>query len=135
MVTQHQSLVSLTGPRSVFVGLVLVLALSVCAQSSERSPDGKYQAIEVRSGNDVHYQVKEVNTDRVVLTTTAQYRTPNDVKAGMFSPDSKEFAAAYHYSHAGNYTWIGVWSLETGNVVRTERKNGWTTDIASVFKK
>jgi len=138
MGTRSRSIVSRTGLMPALVGIVLVYALSVWAQAggaSLRSPDGKYQAILVGSGNDVHYQVKDVDTDRVVLTTTAQYRTPNDVKIGLFSPDSKEFGAAYHYGHSGSYTWIGIWRLEDGNLVHTERKNGWITDIASVFKK
>jgi hypothetical protein len=90
----------------------------------------------VGASGDVHYQVKEVATDRIILTTTAQYPTPNDVKTGQFSPDSKEFAAAYHYSHTGKHTWIGIYSLETGQHVRTEQKNGeWTSDLSWVFKK
>ena len=137
MGTRSNSTVFRMGFLSGLVGLGLLVAWSVWAQAGAlQSPDKKYQAIQVSSGNDVHYQVKEADTDRVVLTTTAQYATPNDVKAGLFSPDSKEFAAAYHYGHEGRYTWIGIWALETGKLVRTERKNGeWTRDLASVFKK
>ena len=127
---------ALTGQRLGLVGICLLVACAVFAQSGGlRSPDGKYQAMQVGAGSDRHYQVKEVGTDRVVLTTQAQYRTPNDVKAGLFGAEGKEFAAAYHYGHEGSYTWIGIWSLETGQLVRTERKSGWTTDMASVFKK
>ena len=136
MGTRHSSVWALTGQRLWLVGLCLLVACAVFAQSGGlRSPDGKYQAIQVGAGSDRHYQIKEVETDRVVLTTQAQYRTPNDVKAGLFSADGKEFAAAYHYGHEGSYTWIGIWSLETGQLVRTERKSGWTRDLASVFKK
>lgn len=125
-----------TGFLAGLVGLALLFTWSVWAQSGALlSPDKKYQAIRVGSGDDWHYQVKEVDTGQVVLTTTAEHPTPNDVKAGMFSPDAKEFAAAYHYGHEGSYTWIGVWSLANGQRVRTERKQGWTRDLASVFKK
>lgn len=136
MGTQSDRMVFRTSFLSGLVGLALLFAGSVWAQSGALlSPDKKYQAIQVGSGDDVHYQVKEVDTERVVLTTTAQYRTPNDVKAGLFSLDSKEFAAGYHYGHEGKYTWLGIWNLETGQRVRTERKSGWTRDLASVFKK
>ncbi len=101
-----------------------------------RSPNGKYQGVRVALGNgDEHYQVKEIGTGRLVMTTHAQYKTPNDVKAGLFSPDSNKIAAAYHYGHEGNYTWVGVWDIETGNLVDTKRKSGWTTDIYWVFNK
>lgn len=136
MGTRHSSVRSLMGQRLGLVGLCLLVTCVVFAQSGGlRSPDGKYQAMQVGAGSDQHYQIKEVGTERVVLTTQAQYRTPNDVKAGLFSADGKEFAAAYHYGHEGSYTWIGIWSLETGQLVRTERKSGWTRDVASVFKK
>jgi len=100
-----------------------------------RSPDKRYEAVKVGVGAEIHYQVKEIETDRIVLTTHAEYSTPNDVKAGTFSPDSKKFAAAYHYGHAGSYTWIGIWDIKTGSLQRTERKPGWTTDIYSIFNK
>jgi hypothetical protein len=100
-----------------------------------RSPDGRYQASEVGTGNDIHYKVTDMSTGHELFTTQAQYKTPNDVKAGTFSPDSQEFAAAYHYGHEGSYTWIGVWNVGTGRFVRSERLPGWTTDICSVFNK
>lgn len=93
------------------------------------SPDGRYRAEKVCCW---HYQVIEISTGRVVLTTHAQY-SGNDVKAGGFSADSKKFAAAYHYGHAGGYTWIGVWSTETGNFLYSKRKSGWTTSLCGVF--
>ena len=33
-----------------------------------------------------------------------------------FSADSTVFAAAYHYSHDGLYTWIGYWSTSGGEL-------------------
>ncbi len=99
-----------------------------------RSPDGKYQADQVALENGEHYQVKEIGTGRIVMTTHAQYETLNDVKAGLFSPDSKKIAAAYHYGHEGGYTWVGIWDIETGSLVDTKRQSGWTTDIYWVFR-
>ena len=51
------------------------------------------------------------------------------------SSDSKKIAAAYHYGHEGNYTWVGIWDIETGNRVDTKRKSGWTHDIYWVFSQ
>jgi hypothetical protein len=99
------------------------------------SPDKKHETVRSGTGNDVHCEVKEVATGRVVLVTQAEFDTPNDVKAGLFSPDSRQFAAAYHYGHAGGYTWVGVWDIETRARVRTERKPGWTTDLSWVFPR
>ena len=99
------------------------------------SPDGKYKAVRDASGTGVHYQVKEIKTGLIALTTHAQYETANDVKAGLFSPDSKEIAAAYHYGHEGRYTWVGIWDIEAGNLVNTKRTDDWTTDIYWVFDK
>lgn len=96
------------------------------------SPDGRYRAKEVSVPFYLHYQVIEISTGRVVLTTHAQY-SGNDVKAGGFSADSKKFAAAYHYGHAGGYTWIGVWSTETGNYLYSKTKSGWTKSLCGVF--
>ncbi len=100
-----------------------------------RSPDGKYEAVRDASGSGVHYQVKQIRTGRIALTTHAQYDSPNDVKAGLFSPDSKEIAAAYHYGHEGKYTWVGIWDIEAGNLVNTKRTDDWTTDIFWVYDK
>jgi len=99
------------------------------------SPDGKYQGVRVRTGmGDAHYQVKEVGTGRTVMTTQAQCETPNEVKAGLFSPDSKHIAAAYHYGDGGGYTWVGIWDIETGNLIDTKRKSGHTADLYWVFE-
>lgn len=98
-----------------------------------RSPDGKYEAVRVELENGTHYQVIEIETRRIVLITHAEYETPNNVKAGLFSSDSKRIAAAYHYAHEGNYTWIGIWNIETGNLVGTQSRTGWITNIYSVF--
>jgi hypothetical protein len=101
-----------------------------------RSPDGRYEAVRVGTGADVHYQLKEIDTDRIVLTTHAQYNMPNEVKAGTFSQDSKNFAAGYHYGNIEGYawTWIGIWDIETGNLLRTETVPGWATNIELIFR-
>lgn len=146
MVTSSKSLVSITGRMPWLVGIFLMFAFPVCAQpSSLRSPDGKYEAtLAVKGPGEVHYQVKEVETGRIVLTTTAQYPTANDVKDGMVSPDSKEFVAVYHYGHGGPHSWIRIWDLETCKrvppdtkcePVRSERKDGWIRDVSFIFKK
>jgi hypothetical protein len=100
------------------------------------SKDGKYSAQKVKDEKGgIHFQVIEVDGGRVVITTHAEYTSPNDVKAGKFSTDSTKFAAAYHYGHAGNYTWVGVWDLNTGKFVRSVRLSGWVNIIPnSVFE-
>lgn len=126
--------------RSIYVALAIVTtflmtyAISVYAQPI-RSPDGKTEAklVQEPTPKDSHYQVREIATNKIIFTTFAQYSTPNDVKAGLFSPDSKQFAAAYHYGHAGKYTWIGVWSVDTGKLVHLDQKPGWIYDIKGVF--
>lgn len=98
------------------------------------SPNKLYEATRVGSGNDIHYQLIERETNRKLLVTHAEYTTPNDVKAGVFSQDSTRFAAAYHYGHAGGYTWIGVWDIQTGALIRVEKRPGWTVDIFAIFE-
>lgn len=121
---------------ALVAGLLLLPLLTSCSCSFPDSRDGRYRAQATGGGPDVHYQVTEITTGRVILTTHAQYSTPNDVKAGCFGPDSKRFAAAYHYSHDGNYTWIGVWSTDTGAFLYSERESGWIQTIPPrVFDK
>lgn len=100
-----------------------------------RSTNGKYEAVRIKDDKGgIHFQVKEVDGGKVVLTTSAQYETPNDVKAGNFNADSTQLAAAYHYG--GPYTWIGVWSLKTGKRLGTTILKGWVTSIPdSVFEE
>ena len=104
------------------------------AQSHKiRSPNGKYEATLIGKLPDLHYQVKEIKTDSVLFTTHAQYITPNNVKVGLFSLDSKKFAAAYHYS--GPYTWVGVWEVKTGEFLYSKKKPGFRYDISWIFKE
>ena len=120
----------------LMIGVLAVILIASCSQGGHfpDSPDGRYRAKKVGTGADIHYQVIELKTGRTVLTTTAQYDTPNAVKAGGFSSDSKKFAAVYHYGHEGGYTWIGVWSTETGEFLYSRKKSGWTTNVAGAFE-
>ncbi len=123
------------GVSALTLWLFSILFLSGCADAGSfpDSPDGRYKAKKVGAGADIHYQVVEIKTGRIVLTTRAEYDTPNDVKAGGFSSDSKKFAAVYHYGHEGGYTWIGVWNTETGEFLYSKRKSGWRRSLRGVF--
>ena len=81
-----------------------------------------------------HYQVVDRKSGQLILTTHAEFPTNNDVKAGGFSDDWKKFAAAYHYGGSGSYTWIGVWSTETGKFLYSVTRDNWTTSLAGVFR-
>lgn len=98
------------------------------------SADGNYRASAIfvgGRGDNMHFRV--CSRSNICFTTMAQYDTPNDVKAGLFSPDSKYFAAAYHYGHKGSYTWIGIWSLPDGRLTNSVQQSGWIRDLSFVF--
>ena len=98
-----------------------------------QSPDGRFRAEIVRRDG-VHYQVRPAKTGDLILTTRAQFRDPNDCKHLKYSLDSTKVSCVYHYSHAGRYSWFGVWSTETGKFLYEREKRGvWTTDFAGVF--
>lgn len=111
---------------------LVVLLPHALASQGLNSPNGRFRAEIVGGTDGTHYRVFDEQKKAYVLTTTAQHRTQNEVKAGLFSNDSTKFAAAYHYSHEGRYTYIGVWSTE-GRFLYSRRKSGWTTDFAGVF--
>src|SRR5690349_15681352 len=119
--------------RAILIGCATLLLCLVSCSPSLVSPDGRYKAVQVRGDAGVHYQVTDTKSGQLIFTTKAQYDTPNDVKGGVFSPDSKEFAAIYHYGHEGTYTWIGVWSTQTGAFLYSTRKAGWVTHADDVF--
>ena len=124
--------------RVIFVTCLsfLSLYLSSCFHDPTISPDGRFQARLTESSDYTNsaYEVIEIGTGKTILITHSQYPDmPNDVKAEVFSADSKMFAVAYHYSHAGNYTWVGIWSTETGEFLYGERIEKWTTNIDEVF--
>jgi hypothetical protein len=111
--------------RHSIVAVAFTLIVVACARAQgPQSPDGRYRVESARSGESVHCRVIEEATGRVVLTTHAQFPSKNDVKSndlqscGAFSSDSTRIAAIYHYGHRGSYTWIGVFSLATGKLVR-----------------
>jgi hypothetical protein len=122
--------------RHLIVTAFVLAALVGCSLEGQTltSPDHRLRAEVVRS-NGTHYQVVEIASGRIILTTSAQFSTPNDVKAGMFgtTPAGElRFAAAYHYGHAGNYTWIGVWTMD-GKLVHSTTRPLWTKDLSGVF--
>lgn len=116
--------------------LSLLMIIPCYGQQTFRSLDGRYEAILTGSGSHQHYKVIETKTGKQVMLTHSQYpKTPNDVKAAVFSPDSKQIAAAYHYGHKGGYTWIGIWDINSGMLLDSKELPGYTTDVSSVFKK
>jgi len=106
---------------------------SVASPSQLESPNGRYIAMPITSNGGVHYQVREKSSGRIVLTTHAQFKEGNDVKTGLFSQDSESFAAAYHYGHKGGYTWVGMWTIGTGFLARSEGFPGFITDLSRVL--
>lgn len=124
----------------IFFLVILAIGISLYTSSSFakpdllESPDGRYKAVRISSSGGVHYQVQETSTGRIVLTTHAQYKEANDVKAGLFGPNSQTFAAAYHYGHKGSYTWIGVWTIGTRFLSRREEKPGFLKDLSGIFR-
>ena len=135
MVSAPRRLMSSILSMLAMISIVLFSTQSILAQPTVESPDRKYEATRVGSDRELRYVVRDVSANRTVVRTFAEFPTPNDVKAGLFSPDSKEFAAAYHYSHDGNYTWVGIWDLETGKLSRKVRLEGWIRDLSPVFKQ
>ena len=98
------------------------------------SPDGKYRAVGYGDEKDQHYKIEIRETKQFVFNTRAKYTTPNLVKAGKFSPDSKMFAAAYHYGNGSNkYTWVGIWDIEKAILVGEEEFQGHQRDLSSIF--
>lgn len=98
-----------------------------------KSPDGRLSVSATGSGTDIHYIVVEIKTGNVIIRTHGQYNNPNNVKAGEFSPDSRLFAAYYHY--AGPYTWVGIWSVETGALLYEQTVSGWITRLPGIFDR
>lgn len=93
------------------------------------SPDRRYGAAIVRTATGTHYQVDDLTNGTAVLTTRAQHTTFNDIKSSGFC-DASRFAAVYHYGHAGNYSWIGVFSLQSGQLVTSKTISGFTRDAS-----
>ncbi|HVF14330.1 MAG TPA: toll/interleukin-1 receptor domain-containing protein [Acidimicrobiales bacterium] len=85
------------------------------------SPDGRFRAI----FNGINYQVVNLATSAVVLTTIDEYGEANEVQTADFSADSTIFAAGYHFSHEGLYTYVGYWSTSSGALVTSKRVPGF----------
>jgi hypothetical protein len=123
-----------------FAWAVLLLVSLACGNSVPppyeiTSPDGLLTARRTVTDNGTTvYEVIENETGESVFTTYSQYPdSKNDVKAAKFSDDSSKFAVAYHYGHNGNYTWIGVWSIETGELSYSKTKDSWSTYLGDAF--
>ena len=97
------------------------------------SPNFRYFAIPVGDTTQRHYLVISLETGRGILTSHAQYTTPNDVKECGYSADSTKFAAVYHYGDMNSHTWIGVWSTLNGKFLYSVTKRGFTTNLSGVF--
>ena len=108
---------------SLIGSITLWCLVAACAEQL-RSPDGEYQAVRTGSGGDLHYQVKDA-AGRELFTTRSAWDTPNDVKAGSFSPDSKRFGAVYHFGHRGPESYVVVYDVRTGNRVHEQWLAGW----------
>ena len=128
--------ISIASKAIACIGLFSMSVLLSCAQDGSflESPDGHFRATTVGAGADTDYQVVEIGTGRIILTTKPQYDTPNDVKVGGFSSDSKKFAAVYHYGHDGGYSWTGVWNAETGQFLYSRKTSGWTRSVREAFE-
>lgn len=113
---------------SIFV--IVGLFFWLLSEAITISWDLKLYALE----RDGHYTVFDMGGS-AVLTSHAEFDTPNDAKEAAFSRDSQKFSVVYHYSHAGNYSWFGVWSTQTGEFLYSVRKRGWTTNFRDVFNR
>jgi hypothetical protein len=124
-----------------FVALAILLLVSLACggniipPSSATSPDGRFEARLTQTSNSINsaYEVIEISTGKLVLSTYPKYSSLNDVKAAKFSDDSKKFAVAYHYNQGESYTWVGVWSTETGDFLYQKRIEGFTKNLNGVF--
>ncbi|KFB76268.1 hypothetical protein [Candidatus Accumulibacter cognatus] len=120
-----------------FLLIVGVMAAgSVVAQPVVASADQRYMAQLTGLENNRHYIVRVREGGVTVLTTRAKY-PENDVKSGAFGTGRyhDRFAAAYHYAHGGNHTWIGVWNLTTGTCESAIRIAGFEYNAARAFAR
>ena len=124
-----------------FFALTILLLVSIACGGSiippspATSPDGRFEARLTQTSNNTNsaYEVIEISTGKLILSTFPKYSSLNDVKAAKFSDDSKEFAVAYHYNDGSPYTWVGVWSTETGKFLYEKRIEGFTKNLNGVF--
>jgi hypothetical protein len=109
---------------TIIVFIFILFTYSCSAQADKCNGKYRVEQVQGKDYNDLHFQIIEISTGRPLFTTNAQYPTSNDVKAYVFSPDCKKFAAAYHYGNKGDYTWIGIWDIETGRFINALEKSG-----------
>jgi hypothetical protein len=122
----HSSLVTRSG------GSPATPTPTVVVSTFPYSPDGRYMAQLVNHGDgNIDYEVIVVATGLSIFTTEAQFGTPNDIKAVAFSTDSSLFAGAYHYGQG--YTWIGIWSTQSGEQVSTITVPGQIRNLESAL--
>lgn len=125
-------------PKLLVIISVLFASVVGCrAQSEIVSSDKKYKAVGV-STNGYQYRVIEAKTGQILLTTHSQYPSDNEAKFAAFSQkDSRWFICGFHYSHAGNYTWLGIWDVTSTNatkLVKAVQKPGHLLSIPdSIF--
>ncbi|KPA15736.1 conserved hypothetical protein, secreted [Candidatus Magnetomorum sp. HK-1] len=126
-----------------FILLIFLFICSCNVESSENSwpfsQDKKYKAIKINKDG-VHYKIINANDNKEMFTTWARYKDPNDVKSGMFSylnnsEKTPVFLAAYHYSHIGDVTFIGVWDIPTGKLIRWVKADGYIRNLSWVLDK
>lgn len=119
---------------SLLLAVGVMAAKAAWAQPVVASADQRYTAHPIGLPGNLHYVVKKGGV--TVLTTRAKY-PGNDVKAGAFGTGQHQdrFAAAYHYAHGGNHTWIGVWNLKTKACESAIRIAGFEYDAARAFAR
>jgi hypothetical protein len=133
--------------RGVFrFGAMVFIFASLAPESSAQpgsfiSPDEQYVATLVQMGPRIkHYEVRDAKTRKTLyLTTNAKY-PGNDVKAAVFSPDSTQIAAAYHYGpeeprYPRGYTWIGIWDIKRREQVSCVEEPTWVLVDKRIFQK
>jgi len=124
---------------AVLIGLLLAITLISCKPRFE-SPDHRFKAEKLNCYSDNAppivreeancYLVREIKTQRIVFYAHPQrYSDFPGVKVQMFSDDSKKYAAYYHYGdkkdESSQYTWVGVWSTESGELLYSREDPGW----------
>jgi len=102
------------------------------------SPNKRYEAKlkTIRNNKDKHYEIVDLETNQVIFMTHSEYpESINNVKAGGFSCDSEKFAAIYHYSHDGGYSWIGVWDVKAAKFLSsTKIQKEYRTNLTNFFE-
>jgi hypothetical protein len=126
---------------AVLIGLFFIISLTACLDERRfDSPDHRFKAEKFPCDNSNKppilqeeancYLVREIKTQKIVFYAHPQRHSDfPGVKVQMFSDDSKKWAAYYHYGDRDDehsqYTWIGVWSTETGELLYSREDPGW----------